>query len=166
PASPVLAVGLDDDTPPTPTETTTVCEGDQIYDEKTESCVSADSQSWNDTERYDAVRELAYAGEYSRAQNVMATADVSNDPRFLNYQGFIHRKQGDMEKAMAFYNKALAISPDYHLARSYMGQGLFAVGDIEGARAQLSEIAARGGKNSWPHRALLMTLNNVKGGSY
>jgi hypothetical protein len=47
-----------------------------------------------------------------------------------------------------------------------MGQGLFASGDVEGAQAQLTEIAARGGKHGWPHRALSMTLRNIKGSSY
>ena len=165
-ATPALAVGGDDDTPPTPTETTTVCEGDQIYDEDTKTCISADKESLNDTQRYDAVRELAYAGAYQRAQLVIAAANAPNDPRFLNYQGFILRKQGDTDSALEFYARALAIDPNYHLARSYMGQGLYASGDIKGARAQLNEIATRGGRHSWPHRALSMTLRTPSGGSY
>ena len=163
---PAFAVGSDDDTPPTPTETTTQCEGDQIYDEETKTCVSADSQTLNDTQRYKAVRELAYASDFERARLVIASAETVDDPRFLNYQGFIMRKTGDMDAALAFYERALEIDPDYHLARSYMGQGLYAAGDIVGAEEQLREIAARGGRHGWPHRALSMTLSNVKGGTY
>lgn len=164
-ASPAFAVG-GDDTPPTPTETTTVCEDTQIYDEETKACVPADKQSLNDDQRYNAIRELAYAGTYDRALAIMATAKNQNDPRFLNYRGFISRKQGDMDTALTFYGQALALDPNYHLARSYMGQGLFAAGDIDGAEAQLTEIAARGGRHGWPYRALAMTLNGIKGGSY
>lgn len=164
-ASPAFAVG-GDDTPPTPTETTTVCEDNQVFDEKTKTCVPADKQSLNDTQRYDAIRELAYAGGYDRALSILATAENPMDPRFLNYQGFISRKQGDLDSAMSFYRQALAIDPDYHLARSYMGQGLFAAGDIAGAEAQLTEIAARGGRHGWSYRALSMTVNGIKGGSY
>ena len=163
---PAFAVGSDDETPPTPTETTTTCEGDQIYDEKTKTCVSADSQTLNDTQRYRAVRELAYASAFERARLVIAAADTADDPRFLNYQGFIMRKTGDMEAALTFYKRALEIDPDYHLARSYMGQGLYALGNVKGAQAQLRQIAARGGKHGWPYRALSMTLHSVKGGSY
>ena len=165
-AAPAFAVGSEDETPPTPTETTTQCEGDQVYDEETKACVSADSQTLNDSERYDAVRELAYAGAYVRAQLIIAAANAPNDPRFLNYQGFIQRKLGNMDAALAFYERALAIDPDYHLARAYMGQGLFATGDTAGAQEQLREIAARGGRHGWPHRALSLALRNVKGGSY
>lgn len=164
--SPAFAVGSDDETPPTPTETTTKCEDDQVFDEKTDACVPADSQTLNDTTRYKAVRELAYAGDYERALLILASADNPRDPGFLNYQGFMHRKQGNIDMAMSFYAQALAIDPNYHLARSYMGQGLFALGDFDGAKEQLNEIAARGGKHGWPHRALSITLRNVQGGSY
>jgi tetratricopeptide (TPR) repeat protein len=165
-ASPAFAVGDEDDTPPTPTETTTVCEDNEIYDEETKTCVPADKQSLNDDQRYRAVRELAYAGAYDRALAIVAVANEPKDPRFLNYQGFISRKQGNMDAALAFYAAALTIDPDYHLARSYMGQGLFAAGDIAGAEAQLTQIAKRGGRHGWPYRALSMTLNGIKGGQY
>lgn len=152
------AAGGGSDTPPTTTQTTTDCTDGQIYDSSTKSCVDADKQSFNDDQRYDAVRELAYAGAYERAEMVIASADEPGDPRFLNYKGFIQRKQGNIEAAMEFYTTALGIDPDYLLARSYMGQGLVASGDIEGAREQLTEIAARGGRDTWSYVALKMAL--------
>ncbi|CAN0605818.1 unnamed protein product, partial [Ectocarpus sp. 12 AP-2014] len=63
-----LAVGGDDETPPTPTETMTECADGQIFDDTTQACVDAtDDNAFNDDARYDAVRELAYAGAYERA---------------------------------------------------------------------------------------------------
>jgi tetratricopeptide (TPR) repeat protein len=153
------AAGGSDDTPPKPTRTTTECSDGQIYDEDAKACVAADKQSFNDDDRYDAVRELAYAGAYDRAEAIMASADQPNDPRFLNYRGFIARKQGDMAQAMEFYTAALAIDPDYLLARSYMGQGLAASGDMEAAKDQLSEIALRGGRETWAYVALKLALS-------
>lgn len=153
------AAGSGSDTPPTSTQTTTECTDGQIYDASSKSCIDADKQSFNDDQRYDAVRELAYAGAYDRAEQVIASADEPGDPRFLNYKGFIQRKQGNFEAAMEFYTAALGIDPDYLLARSYMGQGLAASGDIEGAREQLTEIAARGGRDTWSYVALKMALN-------
>lgn len=152
------AAGGGDDSPPKTTSTTTECSDGQIYDEVTKACVDADEQSFNDDQRYDAVRELAYAGAYDRAEQVIASADEPGDPRFLNYQGFIQRKQGNIEAAMEFYTAALGIDPDYLLARSYMGQGLVASGDIESAREQLTEIATRGGRDTWSYVALKMAL--------
>ena len=153
-AGPVFAAGSDDDTPPTKTETTTECTDGQIFDEKTQTCLDATEQSFNDTDRYEAARELAYAGRIDDAMVVLAAAQDQNDPRILNYKGFTQRKLGNMDAAMAFYEQALAIDPDYILARSYMGQGLVTMGDEAGARAQLVEIAARGGKDSWAYASL------------
>ncbi len=146
------------DTPPTTTRTTTECSDGQIYDEAARACVDADKQSFNDDDRYDAVRELAYAGAYDRAEAVIASADRPDDARFLNYRGFIERKQGNMEDAMGFYAAALAKDPDYLLARSYMGQGLAASGDTNGARAQLREIVERGGRDTWAYASLKLAL--------
>lgn len=157
-ATAAFAVGSDDDAPPTPTQTTTDCKKGQIYDETKQTCVDADEQSFNDDTRYDAVRELAYAGAYERAMSVIAVADNPQDPRFLNYRGFIARKTGNTDAAMTYYQAALEQSPDYHLARSYMGQGLAATGDLVGAKEQLREIAARGGKNTWSYIALKKTI--------
>jgi len=150
----VFAVGDDDETPPQPTKTTIECEGDQIFDAETETCVDADKQSFNDDDRYDAVRELAYAGAYDRARMVIAAADNARDARFLNYKGFVARMEGKMDIAVMYYAAALRADPDYILARSYMGQGLVQMGDKSAAKAQLSEIAARGGAGTWAHTAL------------
>jgi tetratricopeptide (TPR) repeat protein len=90
---------------------------------------------------------------------IIETAQAKDSPRFLTYRGFSLRKMGDMEGAMTFYRQALAIDPDYILARSYMAQGLLQQGQRDLALAQLSEIEARGGKESWAHRSLKMALN-------
>ncbi len=159
-SAPAFAVGSNDETPPSPTETSTVCEDGQIYDEDSKECVAADKQSLNDDQRYRAVRELAYAGDYSRALGVIETAS-SGDPRFLNYRGFIARQEGRWSEALGYYQVALEIDPDYLLARSYMGMGYAAEGDRAAARVQLAEIRTRGGKNTWAYVALKRAI--VKG---
>ena len=165
-SNPAFAVGSVDETPPTPTDTTQSCKDGQIFDEKTETCVDADKQSFNDDDRYRAVRELAYAGAYDRARIVIATADDPKDARFLNYRGFILRQTGDMGGAMALYTAALRSDPDYILARSYMGMGLVQMGHRSAAKAQLQEIANRGGAQTWAHRALETAINGKPGTSY
>ena len=153
-SSAAFSLGSENEAPPKPTKTTTECTDGQIFDNKTETCIDAEKQSFNDDTRYDAVRELAYAEAYDRAELVIASADNPTDPRFLNYRGFISRKQGDIGRAMEFYAAALEQAPDYHLARSYMGQGLAASGDVDAAKVQLQEIVARGGRNTWAYHAL------------
>lgn len=160
------AAGSNDDAPPKTTKTTTECTDGQIYDDNTNSCVASDKQSFNDDQRYDAVRELAYAGEYDRATRVIASAENPEGPRFLNYKGFISRKMGNMGDAIVFYSAALEQDPDYHLARSYMGQGLASMGDVDGAKAQLQEIRARGGRDTWAYVALKQAITGGPSSDY
>jgi tetratricopeptide (TPR) repeat protein len=154
PATAAVAAGSDDSAPPEPTETTTECADGQIWDDTAKACVTPEQGAMSDDALYRAARELAYAGHYDHALAVLAVAENQNDPRILNYKGFAHRKAGRMAEGMAYYQAALAIDPDYVLARSYMGQALVAEGDVLAARDQLQEIAARGGRDSWAYAAL------------
>ena len=156
-ATAALAVGADDSDPPKPTETSTECAKGEVWDEKSGACVKADSSRLDDDARYAAARELAHAGRYDEAMIVLAAANP-DDPRILNYKGFVHRKTGKMDAAMEFYRRALEIDPDYILARSYMGQGLAELGDMDGARAQLAEIRARGGRDTWAYVSLKQAI--------
>ena len=160
-AAPAFAAGSDSTTPPTSTSTTTKCEKGQVFDDKTQKCLDAKSESVTDDDRYHAARELAYNGKYDRALEVLASAENQEDPRILNYYGFTNRKLGNSDEAMEFYQAALAVDPDYILARSYMGQGLAAAGDLAGATEQLEEIALRGGRDSWAYESLMRAIGGV-----
>lgn len=136
------------------------CSDGQVYDEASKSCVAPDKSGMNDTQRYEAARDYAYAGQYDNALKVLKTAANQNDPRILNYYGFTNRKLGNVAVAMDYYKRAIAIDGNYLLARSYMGQGLVQQGDIEGARLQLVEIRDRGGKDSYAYKALYEALKS------
>ena len=153
------AIGFDEDEPPTPTETTTVCKDGQIYDEETESCVDPQSGALDDDTLYDAVREFAYAGQLTHAQTALAAMSNQHDDRVLTYWGFTHRKRGDMATGMAYYEQALARNPNNFLARSYMGQAFVDMGAVDRAEAQLDEIDARGGAGTWAATALATAIN-------
>lgn len=157
-ATTAFAAGSDSTEPPQPTETTQDCKDGQIWDAKLEKCVKPEQGAMSDDALYEAARELAYAGQYENALKVLDVAADQNDPRILNYRGFANRKAGRLEEGMAYYQAALAIDPDYILARSYMGQALVAEGDILGARDQLVEIEARGGRDTWAYAALERAL--------
>lgn len=156
------AVGFDDDTGPPPTsETTTECAEGTVWDAKTEACVAPEDTSADQATLYDMARELAWAGRLDDALRVLAR--LEDRDKQLTYIGFVARKSGDWERAEEAYLAAIARNPGNTLARSYYGQGLVARGDVAGARAQLSEIRARGGRMTWPAVALRLTLEN--GGS-
>jgi Flp pilus assembly protein TadD len=135
------------------------CPAGQVYDETTKSCVKKSSQL-NDNQIYLFARQYAYAGQYDEALDMLKRAKNQNDPRILNYYGYTHRKLGNVDVAMTFYRKAIALDGNYLLARSYMGQGLVVQGDIEGARMQLVEIRDRGGKDTYAYKALYEALKS------
>ncbi|WP_375174471.1 tetratricopeptide repeat protein [Pseudooceanicola sp.] len=156
-ATMAFAVGSDD-TPPKPTETSTQCPDGEVFDKEKKECVKSASLDLNDDDRYEAVRELAYAGRSESALMVIASADGAETPRFLTYRGFALRQTGDYDGAMAAYRKALDIDPHHILARSYMAQGMLQQGDYAGAHEQLKLIEAQGGRETWAYVALVQAI--------
>ena len=149
------------ESPPTKTNTTKKCINGKVYDKATKKCLKVESHNFSDDQLYLAAREMAYDGQYANALAVLDAAENQDDPRILNYRGFTNRKLGNHAVAMEYYEAALSINPDYILARSYMGQGLLASGDKEGALIQLAEIRERGGRNTWSYTALQMALRGT-----
>lgn len=135
--------------PPKPTKTTKECWGKRVWDDAKQRCVRPKSSALDERALYEAARELAYAGRYLDSQAVLAAMPDQRDDGVLTYWGFTHRKLGDVDTGMMFYAEALRENPDNMLARSYMGQGLVESGDVDAARAQLAEIDARGGGETW-----------------
>jgi len=120
----------------------------------------------DDGQKYEAVRELAYAGRYLDAQGVLASMSDQQDDRVLTYYGFTNRKLGDLNAANMFYTAAIEKNPDNMLARSYMAQGLVAAGDLEGARLQLAEIESRGAGYTWAATSLRKAIYTGKTFNY
>ena len=160
-AAPATVHAAGDETPPKQTKTTKKCKDGKVYDAETKKCLKVESHNFTDDQLYLAARELAYDGQYQNALNALNAVENQDDPRILNYRGFTNRKLGNHALAMDYYQAALSIDPDYILARSYMGQGLLAYGDQDGARAQLAEIRERGGRNSWAYVSLAMALRGT-----
>lgn len=160
-ASNAFAAGSGNTSPPKTTETSTKCEKGQVFDQETKTCLDIKSDLMTDDLRYEGARELAYAGRYTEALVILASAANPSDPRILNYKGFTNRKLGNAKVAMAYYEEALAKDPEYILARSYMGQGMVSAGDLAGAKTQLKEIAARGGKDTWAYTALSQAIEGI-----
>ena len=161
-----FAAGSSDSKPPKPTPTSETCEKGQVWDEHTSECVDVESHLLDDDELYGAVREFAYAGRYDDALGALAAMSNPQDDRVLTYRGFIARKEGDFERAMGYYQAALTQNPDNILARSYMGQGLAAIGDLVAAKAQLTEIRLRGGRQTWAEYALAQAIETGVTHSY
>lgn len=160
-ATPGFSAGSDSTAAPA----TPKCKKAEVYDKKTKKCVAAEESSLQDDDRYDTVRRLAHAGRYDDAQVVLASM-AQQDDRTLTYLGFTYRKQGDLDKGMAYYTAALKKNPTNILARSYMGQGLVESGDIKGAIAQLRAIRDHGGAGTWAEASLRKAIATGKTYTY
>lgn len=121
------------------------CKTGEVWDKVKKKCVKAQSGILPDEELYQQGRALAKEGRYDWALTVLAMIANQNDPRVLNYTGYSHRKAGRLDLGITFYRKALAINPDYVLAREYLGEGYVAAGRIDLAQAELKEIETRCG---------------------
>ncbi|MEQ9694072.1 hypothetical protein [Shimia sp. SDUM112013] len=143
-----------DDFVPKPTPTTKECKNGKVWSEKKKRCVKPGNASLVDDVLYGAVREYAYAGQYENAQKVLAAMSDQQEDRVLTYWGFTHRKMGNVDLGMSYYEAALETNPDNLLVRSYMGQAFVESGDSYLAYLQLKEIRARGGAGTWPETSL------------
>jgi tetratricopeptide (TPR) repeat protein len=117
-------------------------------------CVKVVSGILPDEDLYQQGRQLAKAGQYDWALQVLAAIQNQNDPRVLNYTGYSNRKAGRLEIGITYYRKALAIDPNFVLAREYLGEGYVAAGKIDLAQIQLSEIKTRAGVDSEEYKDL------------
>jgi tetratricopeptide (TPR) repeat protein len=110
-----------------------------------QGCVGAARAEMPDDELFYAGYWLAKNGRYAEALAYL-NLSRSRDARVLTYIGFATRKQGDVEKAMPLYAEALALDPDFVVARAYLGEAYLTKNEPARAKAQLAEIATRCGK--------------------
>ncbi len=123
------------------------------------ACVRLVAGLLDDQDLYEQGRDLAKDGRYEEALVVLAAIVNQNDPKVLNYTGYSHRKSGRLETGVAFYQRALAINPDFILAREYLGEGYVAAGRIDLAMVQLGEIKNRCGVNCAEYELLQKAIN-------
>lgn len=161
-----FAAGGGDSSPPQPTETTKECKTGRIWDEQKKRCVKIKNSSLDADGLYQTLRELAYAGRITDAQEVLAMMPDQDDGRVLTYWGFTHRKLGNQDLAEAYYTRAIAQDPGNHLARSYMGQGFVSQGKYGLALAQWKAIRTHGGTGTWAEVSLRDALQDGQTKSY
>jgi len=114
------------------------------------SCVGKPSQNASSAELFYAGYWLAKTGSYEKALSYLKAADQT-EPRVVTYIGFSLRKLGKVSDALPYYAKALALNPNYNVARAYLGEAHLTKGDVVGAERELSEIAQRCGIHCAEH---------------
>jgi tetratricopeptide (TPR) repeat protein len=125
-------------------------------------CTGGVKDDMTDEQVYYSGYWLARTGQYAEAIQMLNKAAVKNE-RVLTYIGFATRKLGDHDAGMGFYTRALAMNPNYTVARAYMGEAFIAQGRIDAAREQLSEIATRCGTTCAEYSELKLELTKAGG---
>ncbi|MFT3987376.1 tetratricopeptide repeat protein [Aestuariivirga sp.] len=134
------------------------CKKGEVWNKKTKKCMKQQSGVLPDEDLYQQGRALAKEGQYDWALEVLALVQNQNDPRVLNYMGYSNRKAGRLEVGISYYRKALAINPNFVLAREYLGEGYVAAGRNDLAKAELAEIAQRCGVTCEEYRDLSLAI--------
>jgi Flp pilus assembly protein TadD len=137
------------------------CKTGQVWDKNTKKCVKAKSGVLPDEELYEQGRALAKAGQYGWAIEVLAHIQNKRDPRVLNYLGYSYRKSGRLDLGISYYRRALAIDPDFNLAREYLGEGYIAAGRKDLAMLELAAIEKSCGKGCEEYKDLAAALSEA-----
>ena len=124
-----------------------------------DACVKVGAGILPDSDLYQQGYTLAKSGHYDWAIQVFAAIQNQNDPRVLNMTGYSNRKAGRIDLGITYYQKALAIDPNFVLAREYLGEGYVVAGRIDLAQVQLSEIKNRVGVNTEEYKDLAKAIS-------
>ena len=142
--------------------TTQSCKKGEVWNKKTKKCVKVESGLLTDEDLYQQGRALAKEGHYDWAIEVLSVVQDQQDPRVLNYLGYSNRKAGRLEIGITFYRKALAIDPNFNLAREYLGEGYIAAGRIDLAMNELSAIARSCGTTCDEYKELSAAITSAQ----
>jgi Flp pilus assembly protein TadD len=137
-SAPALAAGGGGDDNASPASQN--CKKGEVWDRNKKKCVKTQSGILPDEDLYQQGRALARQGHYDWAIEVLALVQNRQDPRVLNYTGYSHRKAGRLEIGITYYREALAIDPNFNLAREYLGEGYIAAGRVDLAMNELAAI--------------------------
>ena len=82
----------------------------------------------NQDEIYSLGYWQAKRGEYAAALATLRSAPNAADPRVETMIGFSLRKLGQVDEAMAYYNRVLATHPERTTTRQYLGEAFLQIG--------------------------------------
>lgn len=157
-----FAAGSGSSDAPKPTETVEQCTEGLVFDLATQSCMTPEASTNDDSAMMEDIRSLSHDGRYADALSVLALMPDQADPLVLTYYGFATRKAGDLDAGLAFYAQALAVDPDNILARSYRGQAFVDQGRGDLAMVDLTEIRMLGGRGTWAEASLARAIETGK----
>jgi Flp pilus assembly protein TadD len=106
------------------------------------------------------------AKDYPKAIVLLERA-LQNDPKdadTLNYLGYSNRKLGQKDKALAYYNQALAIDPNHRGANEYLGELYLDMNDLPKAEERLARLSRICGPRCDEYKDLAEDIAKFKAG--
>ncbi len=119
---------------------TQTCKSGQVWDKNKKKCVPKNAQIFPDSELTAQAWALARKGEFEAGRQLFELVADKHKPEVLNGLGYTNRKLGQFDEAIAYYNQAIALDPNYAEAREYLGEGYVVLGKLDLAKEQLAEI--------------------------
>ena len=160
-SAPAWSAGADTTRKPSAPQQPT-CKKGYVYSTIRKKCVKTLSETVPDVELKAQGWALAEAGDYEAAIELFRIVADPADPEALNGLGYGNRKLGRLETGIAYYRRALALAPDYHRAREYLGEGYVAAGKVVEAKAELGEIGRRCGFTCEEYYELASAIESAK----
>lgn len=139
------------------------CDAKEIGSPAWQVCLRSGRGAASDQKLFYAGYWLAKSGAFEKALGYLNKVRTKNE-RVLTYIGFALRKLGRVDEAMASYEHALSLKPDYVVARAYLGEALIVQGDLDGAEAELRMIASVCGTSCAEHNELAAQLASHRNG--
>jgi tetratricopeptide (TPR) repeat protein len=116
------------------------CKPGYVYVKKKKKCVKQEEGFLPDSELIEQAWALARKGEFEAGRLLFSSVADKQKPEILNGLGYTNRKLGQFKEAIAFYQQAIGLDPNYAEAREYLGEGYVTMGKIDLAKEQLTEI--------------------------
>ncbi len=113
---------------------------------------------------YDMAVRFTRNHRHDDAVTLLLALKRADNPRVLNYLGYNTRKLGRPAEAVFYYEKAIAIAPEFTLAREYLGEAYLMTDQPDKAREQLAEIEKLCGPSCEQYRDLAADIARYKAG--
>ena len=106
------------------------------------------------------------AKEWNKAIGLLnrVVADSPKNADAYNYLGYSHRKLGNRDQALTYYNQALYLDPNHRGALEYLGELYLDMSDLPKAEEQLSKLSRVCGPRCSEYRELQEAVAKFKAG--
>jgi tetratricopeptide (TPR) repeat protein len=118
-----------------------------------------------DTRMVDAEKAVQ-AKDWNKAIGLLnrVVADSPKNADAYNYLGYSHRKLGNRDQALSYYNAALSLDPNHRGALEYLGELYLDMKDLPKAEEQLTKLSRVCGPRCGEYRDLRDQVEKFKNG--